>query len=268
MVPILFSLGSVPIPSHAVFVGLGTIVAIVLGWRRAREHEFAKPELLWIIAGGLFGGALASRYGMVFRYMYESPMPTLDGFAAYGGRTLLGGLAGAYAGVVLTKRVLGIQRRVGDALVPGLALGIAIGRVGCFLSEKPGTPTTVPWGVTLSAEDVRRIPGCADCVPGVSLHPSFLYESLFLAILALPLFLITAWRRPLASWMVEGDLFKLFLLVYAVFRFGVEFVRGNPEMHLGLSGSQLFVIPAVIGFVVYFTARSSSGARRARSEIR
>jgi prolipoprotein diacylglyceryltransferase len=55
--------------------------------------------------------------------------------------------------------------------------------------------------------------------------------------------------------MVEGDLFKLFLLVYAVFRFFVELVRGNPVMGFGLSGSQLMVLPSSIVLAMYFLRR-------------
>ena len=55
--------------------------------------------------------------------------------------------------------------------------------------------------------------------------------------------------------MREGDVFKLFLFVYAVFRFAVEFVRGNPVMALGMSGSQLMVLPASIILALYFARR-------------
>ena len=55
--------------------------------------------------------------------------------------------------------------------------------------------------------------------------------------------------------MVEGDLFRTFLLAYALFRFFVEFVRGNPVMAFGLSGSQLTVLPAVLILAAYFLRR-------------
>jgi prolipoprotein diacylglyceryltransferase len=58
---------------------------------------------------------------------------------------------------------------------------------------------------------------------------------------------------------VEGDLFKIYLLSYAVFRFFVEFVRGNPPLWNGLSASQLFLIPSTLLLVLYFVR----GRRRA-----
>jgi prolipoprotein diacylglyceryltransferase len=152
----------------------------------------------------------------------------------------VGGLAGAYAGAVVAKRVVGLRERTGDLFAPAVALGIAVGRIGCFLSEPPGTATSLPWGVRLSAGQVDAIPGCTWCRPGIAYHPSFLYEAVFLA--ALALFLV--WLRPRLT--VPGDVFPVFLLAYAVFRFGVEFVRGNPTMVFGLSGTQLFVLPAAV----------------------
>src|SRR6185437_4472951 len=110
------------------------------------------------------------------------------------------------------------------------ALGMAIGRVGCFLSEQVGTPTTLPWGLRLDAATLARIPNCSYCTPGVVL--------------------LLAYFRPRLR--VEGDLFKIYLLAYAVFRFFVEFVRGNPPLWAGLSGSQLFLIPSTLALVAYF----------------
>ena len=87
------------------------------------------------------------------------------------------------------------------------------------------------------------------------MHPSFLYEAAFLAVAAWMLFRIAKQRTLPAAWMTEGDVFKAFLLAYGVFRFFVEFVRGSPEMALGLSGSQLTVLPGVAALVVYFVRR-------------
>lgn len=79
------------------------------------------------------------------------------------------------------------------------------------------------------------------------MHPSFVYEILFL----LALFGVLMWIRPRVT--VEGDSFKIFLVAYGVFRFLVEFVRGNPDYLWGLSGSQVFLAataPLAAAFVV------------------
>ena len=155
-----------------------------------------------------------------------------------GGRSILGGLAGAYAGAVLAKRVVGYRRRTGDLFAPAVALGMAVGRVGCLLSEPPGTPTALPWGVHLTATEAARTPGCPPwCWGGVPLHPSFAYEIAF-HLLAFAVLWATRRRRPAP----EGARWVWYLLAYAVFRFAVEFVRGNEVVWQGLTRGQLFLL--------------------------
>jgi phosphatidylglycerol---prolipoprotein diacylglyceryl transferase len=255
MRPILLHVGTYAIYSHAAFVALGVAVALAMAWRMAARAGRADQDFLIIVAGGLVGAAILARYGLVFRYLSQVHDPSFRGFLDYGGKSLLAGLAGAYAGVVITKRLIGYRRQTGDLLIPGTALGMAIGRIGCFLAERPGTVTTLPWGVRVPPDAAARITDCPACVSGAAMHPSFLYEAAFLAIAAWVLFRVT--KRPSlpAVWMAEGDLFKAFLLAYGVFRFFVEFVRGSPDMALGLSGSQLTVLPGVAALVVYFARR-------------
>ena len=255
MHPVLFHLGSVAIWSHAVFVAVGVTIALAMSWHVAQRRERANRELLWIIAGGLVGGAILARYGLALRYVHDAAQPTLAGLLRYGGRSLLGGLAGAYAGVALTKRLVGYRAHTGDLLVPGVACGIAIGRVGCFLAETPGTATTLPWGVTVRPEYASQLVDCGACRVGTAMHPSFLYESAFLLLAAWWLYRRAVFGAYPARWMADGDLFKLFLLAYATFRFFVEFVRGNPEMAYGLTGSQLTVLPAALLLLFYFVRR-------------
>ena len=255
MRPVLFQIGTTVIWSHEVFVALGVAVALVASWRIARERGRADQELLIIVAGGLLGAAILARLGLAIRYLQQADDPSLLGFIRHGGRTVLGGLAGGYGGVVATKRLIGYSRSTGDLFTPGVALGMAIGRIGCFLAERPGTITSLPWGIRVPADAAPRIVQCPACLTGESMHPSFLYESIFLALMSWVLFRFVHRRTFPASWMVEGDLFKLFLLVYAVFRFFVEFVRGNPVMGLGMSGSQLMVLPTAILFALYFVRR-------------
>ncbi|HUQ84154.1 MAG TPA: prolipoprotein diacylglyceryl transferase family protein [Gemmatimonadaceae bacterium] len=252
MRPILLHVGTYVIYSHVVFVALGAVVALATSWRMAARVGRANQDFLIIIAGGFVGAAILARYGLVFRYLSQAHDPSVRGFLDYGAKSLLAGLAGAYAGVVITKRLIGYRRQTGDLIIPGAALGIAIGRVGCFLAERPGTVTTLPWGVRVPPDAAARIPDCPACASGAAMHPSFLYEAAFLAVAAWLLFRIT--KRPAlpAAWMREGDTFKAFLLAYGVFRFFVELVRGSPEMALGMSGSQLTVLPGIAALALYF----------------
>jgi len=174
----------------------------------------------------------------------------------HGGKSVLGGLAGAYLGVLVTKRFVGYPHRTGDLFAPAVALGIAVGRIGCFLTEPIGTPTSLPWGISVSTEVAARIPSCPQCVAGVPLHPSFLYEIAAL----IGLYALLQWLRPRID--VPGELFKIFLLGYGTVRFFVEFVRGHEVFALGLSGSQLFLLLTMPILYTYFGRQLARGAYR------
>ena len=246
MKPTVFFVGFA-IPTHELFVFLGAVAGAIVFASETRRRDLSDERLLWIVAGTLISGAIGAKLGTVWRYVEVTGDTSLQGMLMRGGRSILGGLAGAYVGAHGAKRLVGYPRKTGDLFAPAVALGMAIGRVGCFLSEQVGTPTTLPWGLRLSDATLARIPNCPYCTPGVALHPSFLYEIAFHLVM---LVLLLRYFRPRVT--VEGDLFKIYLLAYAVFRFFVEFVRGNVVMWHGLSGSQLFLIPSTLILIAYF----------------
>ena len=244
------------IPTHELFVLFGALAGAVVFAVETKRRDSSDERLLWIVAGTLLFGAIGAKLATVWRYVAVSGDASLEGMLVRGGRSILGGLAGAYVGAHVTKRLVGYRRKTGDLFAPAVALGMAIGRVGCFLSEQVGTPTTMPWGLRLSDATLARIPNCPYCAPGVVLHPSFLYEIGFHLIMFA---LLLGHFRPRIT--VEGDLFKIYLLAYAVFRFFVEFVRGNVVMWHGLSGSQLFLIPSTILLAAYFIRQRANRSR-------
>lgn len=235
MLPVV-RLGPLAVGTHALFVGLGVLVAALVVVRESRRRGTWGEEMLVAVAGGLVGGALGMRASGFLR----DPSAVLDaGVLAvwqYGAKSVLGGLTGAYAGVVVAKRLIGYRVRTGDVFAPAVALGMAVGRVGCLLTEPPGRPTSLPWGVVLTPEQVAVIPGCTVCVPGVGLHPSFAYEIAFhLLAFALLLRLRDRLHRP-------GALLVVYLALYAAFRFAVEAVRGNEAVLAGLTRPQLYLL--------------------------
>ena len=259
MVPVLFRLGPVEIGTHDVFVGLGVCTALLLFWAEGRRRNVHDPRLWTIAAGSLVTGAVFAKLGAGWRYLVDNPEPSLVGLWLHGGKSVLGGLAGAYLGVIVTKRLVGYPHPTGDLFAPAVALGIAVGRVGCFLTEPIGTPTSLPWGITVSPEVGARIPNCPQCLSGVPLHPSFLYE--IAALVAL--FALLLWLRSRVE--VPGELFKVFLLSYGTARFLVEFVRGNDTFALGLSGSQIFLMATMPLLFAYFTRQVVRHAYRPSS---
>lgn len=246
MLPILFRIGPFAIASHDFFVLLGVGTALAVFLFDARRRGVLDERLAWIAIGSILTGAVAAKVSTLWAYFDAAPASGVLSALTLTGKSILGGLAGAYVGVIVTKRLVGYRESTGDVFAPAVALGLAVGRIGCFLSEQVGTPTSLPWGISIDTETAARIPMCATCSAGVPMHPSFLYEIVFHAVM------FPVLRRLAVTVPVRGDVFKLYLLSYAVFRFAVEFVRGNPTAAFGLSYSQLFLVPATILLFAYF----------------
>ncbi len=254
MIPTLFTLGPLAVPTHEFFIGIGVLVAGLTFLSEARRRDELDDRILAVLLGALVGAAVFAKLATAWRYLQTEPDPSLAGIWLHGGRSVLGGLAGAYLGAVIAKRIVGYRASTGDLFAPAVAVGMAIGRVGCFLTEQVGTATSLPWAVTVNAEVAARIPMCPGCVAGTPMHPSYLYEIAFHLVMFAVL-----WRLR-DRWAVRGESFKVYLLAYGIFRFGLEFVRGNPMMFGGLTGSQLFLLATVPLLAAYFARRVRSGA--------
>lgn len=245
----LFGL-SLPVPTHAVFVALGVGVAALVFLVEARRRRQTGDNVLYVVIGALVGGAIFMRLGTWLQHVDLRRNASLAEHWLYGNKSILGGLFGAWLGVHVTKRLLGYRARTGELFAPAVAAGMALGRVGCLLTEAPGTPTGKSWGITLSPEEAARVHAPA----GVPLHPSHAYEIAFqLAAFAVLWF----WLRRKA--IPPGETFTMYVAAYAVFRFAVEFVRGNEVVWHGLTRPQL-VLAATIPLLL---ARLAWLARRA-----
>lgn len=230
------------IPTHGFFVALGVAVAAVVFVAECRRRDALREESLVAVTGALVGGAIGMRL--------SSLVETLDPYESwmFGARSVLGGLFGAYVGVLIAKRILGYRERTGDLFAPAVALGMAVGRIGCLLTEAPGRPTSLPWAIHAPA----TVPECPGCVAGVAMHPSYLYEIVF----QLAAFGALWWLRDRIS--TPGELFTLYVGAYAVFRFLVEFTRANDTVWLDLTRPQWFLLPGLALVAV----RWSIGYRR------
>jgi phosphatidylglycerol:prolipoprotein diacylglycerol transferase len=243
------ALGPFGAPLHGLFVLLGTAAAALVFLSGARGRRLQAEDTAMLLAGALTGGALGAKLAVVWRFVETDAAPSLFGLLLRGGQSVLGGLAGAYIGVVLTKRLIGHTADTGDLFAPAAALGIGIGRIGCLLTEPPGAPTGARWGVVVDAARAARIAGFPPRWVGVPLHPSFVYEIPFHFAMAAILF------RLRARGICRDGLFKLYCLAYAPFRFALELVRGNPVVWHGLTRSQLFLIPSTLVLVAAFVGR-------------
>ena len=237
------------VPTHELFVGLGVAVALVVFVLEARRRGPTDERLLVVVTGALVGGAVLMRLGTWLQHTDLRENATLAEQWAYGNRSVLGGLVGAWIGVHVAKRLSGYRVRTGDLFAPAVALGMAVGRVGCLLTERPGTPTGLPWGVVLGPDAAERLGSPA----GVPLHPSFVYEIAFHTAAFLLLWLWLRYRE-----LPPGETFVWYIAAYGVFRFAVEFVRGNEVVWAGLTRGQLFLaltVPLVLARVAVHARR-------------
>ncbi len=163
------------VPAHGLFVGLGVVAAVVVFVSEARRRGHTDDRLLIVVTGALVGGALAMRLGTWLQHVDLRANASFAEQWAYGNRSVLSGLVGAWLGVHVAKRLCGYKLRTGDLFAPAVAIGMAVGRIGCLLTELPGTPTGASWGISLDRVDAARLGAPA----GVPLHPSFAYEIAF-----------------------------------------------------------------------------------------
>lgn len=256
MFPVLFHIGPLPVLTHEFFTVLGLMVATGFLLLESLRRGMADRAMATIAAGALLGGALGARIGSWWVHITEGGALSLPALLVDSGKSVLGGLTGAYLGVLVTKRAIGYRAKTGDVFAPAVAIGLAVGRVGCLLTEQIGTPTSLPWGFTPPEDTLAQIPNCPQCLPGVAMHPSFLYEIAFFVAL------FAALLRLRSRVQIPGELFKIFLAAYCVFRFAVEFVRGNEVIALGLTRSQWFLLATGPLIAWYFLRQVRAGAYR------
>ena len=257
MLPILVRAGPFTLYTHDFFTVVGILAGLALYYRALRRDHVLDSRIIVISVAAIVGGAVGARLITSWEIIDEVSAANLPFtyVVTHGPRSIIGGFAGGYLAIVLTKRALGYTLSTGDYYAAAIPLALAIGRVGCWLAELPlGTPTALPWGMTVSPEAAAAFPRCPGC--GGPMHPSMLYEIGF----HLGAFALISMRGPLLP--IRGDTLKAYLLAYGLFRFGVEFVRGNEVQAWGLTGPQLVLLPLTALLVVHFVRRLRSGAYR------
>jgi len=213
--PVLFSVGRLDIPSYGVFMALAVAAGLLVYYREASRQRTLSENTFYILMAGLVGGALGAKLPILALNWHE--IVSEHGWnLLVSGRSIVGGLVGGAVSVMLLKRTLRINERKGNLFAPAIALGMVIGRIGCFLRGCCfGAPTTLPWGT--------------DFGDGVPRHPTQLYEALFM----LGMFgFLTALKSKAPR---PGALFRILMLGYFSFRFAIEFIRVEGGAFLGLT---------------------------------
>jgi phosphatidylglycerol:prolipoprotein diacylglycerol transferase len=254
--PVIFGLGPLKIRWYGLMYVLGFLFAWWLARRRSQRADTPVngEQVDDLIFYGMLGVILGGRIGYSIVYGWDQFIsdPLYLFKITEGGMSFHGGLAGVLIAMWLHGRKLGkTMWQMTDFVAPFVPIGLGFGRIGNFINgELWGKATDVPWGVLYRGE---------------VLHPSQLYEAL-LEGLALFLILWFYSAKPRPYMAVSG----LFLLLYGVFRFYIEFYR-VPDAHLNylaldwVTMGQILSVPMIVigGIMVVMAYRSDYSAKAA-----
>src|SRR3954447_18465859 len=226
-------LGPITLQTFGIAFGLGFVAAGLVLARRLREPDLPPDWAYEMIFAGLVGGLVGARLNYLFQNWDKVSNDLLGNLFSGSGLVWLGGVIGGAIGVLLwpwRKHCVSLTRPH-TASVP-LALGYAIGRIGCQLSGDGdyGKHTDLPWGMSYPHGTVPT----TDTV-----HPTPVYETLAMGLVALLLWQLRDRLRP-------GLLFALWLFLSGLERLLIEFIRRNPPEALGLTLPQLISVAMMI----------------------
>jgi len=261
--PRLLELGPITVYTYGVLLAAAYLFGLQLARIRAKERGLDANRVLdlgiYIIISALVGAKLLLLI-TDFKSFTADPRELLT--LARSGGVFYGGL------IVAVIVALWYIRRVGlplwttcDVFAPGLALGHVVGRFGClFAGCCYGKPTTRPWGITFTDPFAAANVGTP---LGVALHPTQLYEA-GAELLILIILLVTERKgRPF-----PGRTFWLYMLLYAISRFIIEFYRGDDRGTVGMFSTSQFIsivlAPLAIVMLVYLSRVVTPEPKRAR----
>jgi phosphatidylglycerol:prolipoprotein diacylglycerol transferase len=259
MYPRLFELGPITVYTYGVLLAAAYLIGLKFAVARARRHGLNGDRMLdlgiYIIIAALIGAKLLL---LVVDFDLFRRQPSELWTLARSGGVFYGGLIAAFLVALwyIRRHKLPLWTST-DMFAPGIALGHAIGRLGCFLAGCCfGKPTSVAWAVTFTDPFAASNVGTP---LGTPLHPTQLYES-GAELLIMGLLLATERRGR----YFPGRTFWLYVLFYAVSRFVIEFYRGDERgMIWSISTSQfisLVLFPVSVAMLLWLRRRTDTPA--------
>ena len=251
MHPILLHIGPLTIHTYGALFALGILIAVALSeylYRRDGGEPETMIDLALPVVVGVIIGARALFIIVEHEYYLQNPAEII--MVWKGGLVFYGGLIGGALAFIITARVKKLELwHLADTVAPGVALGHALGRLGCFFAGSCyGRPTDVPWAVIYSDPN-----SLARDIIGVPVHPTQLYSAAFLTFLA-GILLVIGYRPAF-----RGQVIATYGILYGTFRFFIEFFRGDPRgtvvlADITFSTSQavsLLLVPVSLGLYLY-----------------
>jgi phosphatidylglycerol:prolipoprotein diacylglycerol transferase len=231
-------LGPLAVSPHGIGTAFGFIAGAYLMLPAARRRGISDVQVWAMLTRAALGALIGARLAYVVNHLGDYIDRPLDALRVWeGGASLLGGIGG---GILAALPILRRQRldfwRVMDAAAPGLALGIAIGRIGdLVVADHLGKPTDFSLGYRCTGADTASPCGAPI---GQAVHQPALYD--LVSAVALLLFLLWLRRRPLR----DGTLILAFAAWYGVGRVAQDFLRVDTTHGLFLTASQWAALAA------------------------
>lgn len=246
-----FNIGPLFIHFYGIVIMLGVIAATYLARReairRGQDGDLVWDMLIWLLIGGVIGARLwhiftpmpsLEAQGVTTYYYLTHP---LEALAIWRGGL---GIPGAVAGGAIALFFFARRKHFSfitwlDILAPALALGQAIGRWGNFFNQELyGAPTSLPWAIYIDPQ--HRLPGYENIA---YYHPTFLYESIWnLGNMVLLMWLSRRFKERFKT----GDIFLVYLIVYPLGRFLLEFLRLDSSQLAGINANQALMLVVLI----------------------
>ena len=219
---------SVSQATYSVIMFTAVASGFLISRKTQRGMTLSGPERIGIALGGFCGAMIAAKLPFLFTdwETFASGRAWLES-----GKTITFGLVGGYFGVEIAKWILDVRVKTGDSFAVPVAVAIGIGRLACFSAGCcHGTVTSLPWAV--------------DFGDGLLRHPTQIYELFFHLSMAGVLAILLHYR------VFRGQLIKLYIIAYFVYRFATELIRPEPELALGLTFYQWASLVFIPVFVV------------------
>ena len=253
---ILFEIFGIQIKSYGLMIAIGIIVAATLFINKGKKKGFDEDSLLNLIIFAIIGGMLGGKGLFIiteFNNIIKEPSILLNfgyGFVIYGA---IGG--GALAMYLYSKRKKWNVIEMIDMTVPGLAIAQGFGRIGCFLAGCCyGAETTLPIGVEFPKNSLAPA--------GIHVHPTQIYSSIFDFLLGFFLLYYSKKERK------NGKVMGLYLIIYSIGRFLVEFLRDDQRGSIGIFSTSQFIaiFTLVLGIIIFNNHKIFKGAKKTIEE--